>query len=253
MQHSVTTAVLLLVLLPTAALAEPAPPPERPRDGAAAEEAIVAAAQADRAAELPYPSTPMLGLVLILPPGDDDVQVVHVVPGGPAEAAGIVAGDRLRTIDGQPIPSPERLRVLLRQRRAGDRVELNVVRDGREETRWVTLAQRERSRPAGEASHADRAPSPPAPAAVPDTAEPSSAPASGGDRRTSGPFSMDEVTEFVEEQTRADRRYEALEQRYDDLRREVEALKRELDTLRRQPAAAPPDPPAVPEEPAGSP
>jgi putative serine protease PepD len=63
-----------------------------------------------------------------------------VVPGGPADRAGIRPGDVILRVDGQRIESSEHLIVTLRSRQVGDEVEL-LVRgtDGRERTVSVVL------------------------------------------------------------------------------------------------------------------
>jgi S1-C subfamily serine protease len=84
--------------------------------------------------------------------------VVEVVPGAPAAAAGIRAGDRLvnignaripvggdiiTAIDGKPLSSLQDLTIYLdEEKQVGDQVELTVVRDGRETTMSLTLAER---------------------------------------------------------------------------------------------------------------
>ncbi len=49
----------------------------------------------------------VLGLTQL---NDDPGKVARVVPGSPAAAAGFQAGDRLRTVEGQPITAPDQLR-----------------------------------------------------------------------------------------------------------------------------------------------
>lgn len=61
--------------------------------------------------------------------GGATVQVV--VPGSAAEAAGIVAGDIVVTLDGVPIHTAPQLASLIGTYREGDRVVLSLVRNGR--------------------------------------------------------------------------------------------------------------------------
>ncbi|ADU51570.1 peptidase S1 and S6 chymotrypsin/Hap [Thermaerobacter marianensis DSM 12885] len=77
---------------------------------------------------------------------DRGIQVVEVVPGGPADRAGLqparqqrvagqvvpVGGDVIVAVDGQPVRDVPELVAYLDQRRVGDRVTLQVNRDGRE-------------------------------------------------------------------------------------------------------------------------
>lgn len=226
---------------PPADLSEPEstpPPPEIPPG---------------KAVPLPYPATPMLGLLVALPPGDAAVQVVRVVPGGPAEAAGILLGDRLRSLDGESIASPLELVQLLRKKHAGDRVVLGIQRDGQEQTHTVTLASRDLPPPPAEPQVESAVPSardssqaaPPKPQGGKATPPEALRDAMEGEPMPHGLFpSIDDVSRFVEEEQKsADPRYDELLRRYDDLRREVDALKRELLELRQQ---VPPPAPAQP-------
>ena len=66
---------------------------------------------------------------------------INAVPDGPGRAAGLVVGDIVTHVDGQPIPGLLELRRVLARRAAGDTVEL-AVRRGAEQTRaLVTLAR----------------------------------------------------------------------------------------------------------------
>jgi putative serine protease PepD len=62
-----------------------------------------------------------------------------VVPGGPADAAGIEEGDVITAVDGTPVRSGEELIVRIRGHRPGDRLELTVERGGRERPVTVVL------------------------------------------------------------------------------------------------------------------
>jgi putative serine protease PepD len=74
--------------------------------------------------------------------GAQGLRVALVVPGGPAAAAGLQAGDIIKTIDGQPAHSTDQLMALTLTKRAGDVVELGYDRDGRSATARVTLSAR---------------------------------------------------------------------------------------------------------------
>jgi len=63
-----------------------------------------------------------------------------VVPGGPAEAAGIKPGDVITAIDGRTIARDDDLIVAIRAKAPGDDVVLTVKRDGKEQDITVTLA-----------------------------------------------------------------------------------------------------------------
>ncbi|GAA2466076.1 trypsin-like peptidase domain-containing protein [Streptomyces macrosporus] len=62
-----------------------------------------------------------------------------VVPGGPADRAGIEAGDVITEVDGTRVRGGEELIVKIRSHRPGDRLELTVERGGRERTVTVVL------------------------------------------------------------------------------------------------------------------
>nr|WP_167455517.1 trypsin-like peptidase domain-containing protein [Streptomyces tirandamycinicus] len=62
-----------------------------------------------------------------------------VIAGGPAATAGIRPGDVITKVDGQRVHNGEELIVKIRAHRPGDRLELTVLRDGKEQTRAVTL------------------------------------------------------------------------------------------------------------------
>jgi len=66
----------------------------------------------------------------------------EIVPGGPAEAAGLEVGDLIVSIDGEPVQSMVDLAANIRERQPGDTVRLTVVRNGAEEVVTVTLTER---------------------------------------------------------------------------------------------------------------
>lgn len=67
------------------------------------------------------------------------VNVNKVVKGGAAEAAGIEAGDVILDVDGRPVKSSNELQSEIVLRRAGDKVNLKIWRDGQEITKTVRL------------------------------------------------------------------------------------------------------------------
>jgi putative serine protease PepD len=67
--------------------------------------------------------------------------VAGVPAGGPAQKAGIQAGDVITTINGQPATSNVQLQELTLTKKPGDTVELGYTRDGRKATTTVTLAE----------------------------------------------------------------------------------------------------------------
>lgn len=62
-----------------------------------------------------------------------------VSPGGPADQAGIEAGDVITEVDGQRVQSGEELIVKIRAHRPGDRLDLTLRRDGRDREITLTL------------------------------------------------------------------------------------------------------------------
>lgn len=70
--------------------------------------------------------------------------VNEVVPGSPAQKAGIEPGDVIRAVDGSRIHQPSDLPPLIGNKAPGTRVQLTVFREGRERNFDVTLAPLDR-------------------------------------------------------------------------------------------------------------
>jgi len=66
-----------------------------------------------------------------------------LVPGGPAEEAGLEPGDVILALDGTPVEGSSELIVAIRSKRPGDTVTLTVRRDGAEQDIEVTLGANE--------------------------------------------------------------------------------------------------------------
>jgi putative serine protease PepD len=64
-----------------------------------------------------------------------------VTPGGPAEAAGVLDGDIITEVDGEPVRSGDELIVKIRSYSPGDQLELTIDRDGEEISLDVTLGE----------------------------------------------------------------------------------------------------------------
>jgi putative serine protease PepD len=62
-----------------------------------------------------------------------------ILPGSPAEKAGLRSGDLVIALDGKPINGPEELIVTVRSKNVGDVIRLTYVRDGKEKTVSLTL------------------------------------------------------------------------------------------------------------------
>lgn len=69
------------------------------------------------------------------------IVITGVLPGSPAERAGLQPGDVLLQADEQPLEGPDALRAFVQKRRPGERVALELMRDSRRETITVTLGQ----------------------------------------------------------------------------------------------------------------
>ena len=70
------------------------------------------------------------------------VYVVEVVKGGPAEKAGLQAGDRIVSVDGTEIASKDDLGTLMQKHAAGDTLSITIARDGQMQTVNVTLSEK---------------------------------------------------------------------------------------------------------------
>jgi S1-C subfamily serine protease len=73
----------------------------------------------------------------------DRVELSKIVAGGPADVAGLKAGDVIVYFAGRPVDSPVGLRQRLRFRRPGERVLVVYERGGKRADVWVELARRE--------------------------------------------------------------------------------------------------------------
>lgn len=76
------------------------------------------------------------------PDGTPGVQVLEVVLGGPAAQAGMVAGDIITGLAGQPIRSAEEFSAIAIRLAAGNEVELQLLRSGKPARVLVRLDRR---------------------------------------------------------------------------------------------------------------
>jgi len=86
-----------------------------------------------------------LGVTMAPNPGGAAVQ--GVVSGGPAERGGLLAGDVIASIDGNPIASPDDVAEAVSNHQPGDEIEVEVIRGGERRTITVTLDARPRHTP----------------------------------------------------------------------------------------------------------
>ncbi len=90
---------------------------------------------------LPGQVTPSLAQEFNIEPRDG-VLVLDVTEGGPADGAGVQAGDVIVGIGGAPVATVEQFLAELRDVEPGQRVELTVVRDGDEQALDVEVGDR---------------------------------------------------------------------------------------------------------------
>jgi hypothetical protein len=94
---------------------------------------------------LPFGHLDEFDLPFPLPHGGNlqGVIVLQVTEGSPAAIAGIVEGDLITAVDGEPVEDPEALASAIGQHRPGDRVTLTIhsLRDQEEREATVTLVE----------------------------------------------------------------------------------------------------------------
>lgn len=78
-------------------------------------------------------------------PEDAGVLVAKVGEGSPAAAAGIEVGDVLTAVDGKAIVGPRSLAVAIREKKAGEGVNVDFIRDKDANSTSVTVEERDRS------------------------------------------------------------------------------------------------------------
>src|SRR4030042_2600074 len=80
----------------------------------------------------------------------EGVLVVQVFPGDPAEKAGIQAKDIIQEINGQPVKSSRQLSKMIADISVGDKVQIKLLRNGKEKTVNVIVSKREDAKVASE-------------------------------------------------------------------------------------------------------
>ena len=70
------------------------------------------------------------------------VYIMDVTKGGPADQAGLKAGDRIVSVDGSEIAAKDDLGTLMQKHTAGDTLSITVARDGQMQTVNVTLGEK---------------------------------------------------------------------------------------------------------------
>jgi S1-C subfamily serine protease len=74
-------------------------------------------------------------------------EIVSVAPGSPAQSAGVRSGDVITGVDGHDVTQPQEVSEAIDALKPGDRLELEVSRDGSSRTVQVELATRPRQTP----------------------------------------------------------------------------------------------------------
>jgi len=77
-------------------------------------------------------------------PEDAGVLVAKVEEGSPAAAAGIEVGDVLTAVDGKPIAGPQSLALAIREKKAGESVNVDFLRDKGTLSASVAVEERDR-------------------------------------------------------------------------------------------------------------
>ena len=83
-----------------------------------------------------------LGVSLAETDGTAGAEVAEIRSGSPAAAAGLRAGDVIKSVNGQAVASAEELQRLIESKKPGDKLDLSVDREGAAVTLTVTLASR---------------------------------------------------------------------------------------------------------------
>lgn len=71
--------------------------------------------------------------------GEGEIKIEDVVPDSPAEKAGLKPGDVVVRVDKKDVKDEGTLRELIGSHKPGDKVSIEIKRDGKEQTMDVTL------------------------------------------------------------------------------------------------------------------
>jgi putative serine protease PepD len=88
------------------------------------------------------PKHPYLGLQTSDTPNDNGAQIRETTAGGPSERAGLQPGDIVTKVDGKTIGGADDVAQSIADKQPGDKVQVTVQRNGRDQTVDVTLGQR---------------------------------------------------------------------------------------------------------------
>jgi putative serine protease PepD len=95
-------------------------------------------------------SRPYLGISSVASTVGQGAVVDSVIADGPAEQAGVLAGDIVRSVGGKPVGAPEDISSAIENRRPGDAIEIAVQRAGAQRTLRVTLGTRPENAPSSQ-------------------------------------------------------------------------------------------------------
>ncbi len=87
------------------------------------------------------------------------VYVVDVVQGGPADKAGLKAGDRIVSIDGSEVAQKTDLGTIIQNHSAGDTLSITVARDGQMQTVSLTLGEKNAATSSNSTTQQEQVPS----------------------------------------------------------------------------------------------
>ncbi|MFY9341506.1 MAG: PDZ domain-containing protein, partial [Planctomycetota bacterium] len=110
---------------------------------------------------LQVPAKLLASLLLLAPAADGwlgvyldgeraEAVITEVVPGSPAQKAGLQAGDELLAVDDQATATREAFTAAIRARKAGDRISIKLRRNDKEQIVAVKLGERPETAPAVE-------------------------------------------------------------------------------------------------------
>lgn len=122
---------------------------EPPPDNAKPPAALLGEARAERnaAAKLPFLGLSTAGVPEIVADhlgigGGAGVIIRTVLPDSPAEKAGLAVNDIILSLDGAPVGDPDAFSERIRAHKAGDRMDLEIIRKGKPDKAEVTLTER---------------------------------------------------------------------------------------------------------------
>ncbi|MDP4626273.1 MAG: S1C family serine protease [Akkermansiaceae bacterium] len=95
--------------------------------------------------EGPFAQKPEIGkgfLGVGTEPVDGGLEITKVGKGSPAENEGLVVGDVIKSFNGEKTETKERMKELLAEMAPGDKLELEIIRDGKNETIKMQLGSR---------------------------------------------------------------------------------------------------------------